>query len=202
MGLAAFLFSGDVKIAVKVSKTPSRVKNFRKKSFLKFSIRLWVWFFETPDEELPTRFSKLHFSCPEGNLKRKQFLFKTFPQEFCDFWAKQFLDFQQSFFRQFCRHYIFCVQSNFSRESFYDQLNHRSKTYVKKQINNSRKWKRNSQTSGEIFSKICSKLYSSSPAENFKEPFLEKNSFIVSRNLRWRFLDFSQKVSAGDKTAF
>ena len=98
MGLAAFLFSGDVKIAVKVSKTPSRGKNFRKKSFLKFSIRLWVWFFETPGEEFPTGFSKLHFSCPEGNLKKKQFLIKTFPQEFCDFEQSNFWTFNKVFF--------------------------------------------------------------------------------------------------------
>ena len=125
MGLAAFLFSGDVKIAVKVSKTPSRGK-----SFLKFSIRLWVWFFETPGEEFPAGFSKLHFSCQEGTLKKNQFLFKGFRQEFCDFEQSIFWTFNKKFFRQFCRHYIFCVQSNFSRESFYDQLNHRSKTYV------------------------------------------------------------------------
>ena len=160
MGLAAFLFSGDVKIAVKVSKTPSRGKNFRKKSFLKFFFRLWVWFFETPDEEFPAGFSKLHFSCPEGNLKKKQFLFKTFPQEFCDIEQSNFWTFNKVFFRQFCRHYIFCVQSNFSRESFHDQLNHRSKTNVKKQMNNSRKWKRISQTSGKTLSKIWSKLHS------------------------------------------
>ena len=101
MGLAAFLFSGDVKIAVKVSKTPSRGKIFRKKSFSKFSIRLWVWFFETPDEERPTRFSKLHFSCPEGNLKKKQFLLKTFPQEFCDFEQSNFWTFNKVFFGSF-----------------------------------------------------------------------------------------------------
>ena len=178
MGLAAFLFSGDVRIAVKVSKTPSRGKNFRKKSFLKFSIRLWVWFFETLDEEFPTRFSKLQFSCPEGNLKEKTSFVQNLSTRVLWFWAKQFLDFQQSFFRQSYRHYIFCVQSNFSRESFYDQLNHRSKTKVKKQINNSRKWKRISQTSGETFSKIWSKLQSKLSCRKIVRKFFMKKFLL------------------------
>ena len=55
-----------------------------------------------------------------------------------------------------------------------------------------------SQTSGKIFSTIWSKLHSRSPAENCQELFLEKNpSSIVSRTLRWRFLDFRQKFQQG-----
>ena len=196
MGLAAFLFSGDVRIAAKVSKTPSRGKNFRKKSFLKFSIRLWVWFFETPDEEFPTRFSKLHFSCPEGNLKKKQFLFKTFPQELCDFEQSNFWTFNENFFRQFCRHYIFCVQSNFSRESFYDQLNHRSKTYVNKKINKFRKWKRISQTSGKTYRKSGQNCNLNSPAEKLSGNCSWKNSFFHC------FPNFALKIFRLSPTSF
>ena len=46
-------------------------KNFLKKSFLKFSNRLWGRLFETPGEIFAAGFSKLHFNCPDGTLKRK-----------------------------------------------------------------------------------------------------------------------------------
>ena len=134
-------FNGDVKIAVKVSRTYFRGKIFWKKSFLKFSIRHWGRLFETTGENFAAGFSKLHFSCPEGNLKQKNILFKTFLQDFCEFQQSNFWTFSKFFFRQFCGHYIFRVQIIFLRESPHDQLNHRSKQYVTKQINNLRKWK-------------------------------------------------------------
>ena len=66
-----FFFSGDVKIAVTVFRTHFRGKIFWKKSFLKFSIRLWGRLFETPRGNFAAGFSKLHLSCPDGTLKHK-----------------------------------------------------------------------------------------------------------------------------------
>ena len=159
MRLAAFLFSGDVKIAVKVSKTPSRGKNFKKKFLKVFYSTLSVIFWDSW-WRISNKVLKAAFQLSRGNFKEKTIFVQNLSTRVLWLWAKQFLDFQQSFFRQFFRNFIFCVQSNFSRECFYDQLNHRSKTNVKKQINNSRKWKRISQTSGKTLSKIWSKLHS------------------------------------------
>ena len=50
IGLSTIFFQWDVKIAVKVSRTQFRGKFFWKKSFLKFSIRLWLRLFETAGE--------------------------------------------------------------------------------------------------------------------------------------------------------
>ena len=94
-------FQWDVRVAVKVSTTHFRGKNFWKKSFLKFSIRHWRSFFETPGENIAAGFSKLHFSCPEGTLKQKNILFKTFLQDFCEFEPSNFWTFSKFFFGSF-----------------------------------------------------------------------------------------------------
>ena len=75
-------------------------KNFLKK-FLKFSIRLWGRLFETPGENFAAGFSKLQFSCHEGSLKQKNFLFKTFRQVFCEFEQSNFWTFSKFFPKSF-----------------------------------------------------------------------------------------------------
>ena len=95
--LTIFFFSGDVKIAVTVSRTHFQGNIFREKSFLKFSIRLWGRLFETPGENFAAGFSKLHLSCPDGTLKNKYFFFKTFLQDFCEFEQSKFWTFSEFF---------------------------------------------------------------------------------------------------------
>ena len=84
-----------------VQNTIPREKFFEKKSFLKFSIRHWGRLFETPGENFAAGFSKLHFSCHEGSLKQKNFLFKTFLQVFCEFEQSNFWTFSKFFFERF-----------------------------------------------------------------------------------------------------
>ena len=128
IGLLTTFFSvGTSKLRSRCPQHISEERIFEKKSFLKFSIRHWGSFFETPGESFAAGFSKLHFSCHEGTSRQKKYFVQNVSARFLWIWAKQFLDFQQIFFRQFCQPYIFPVQISFLRGSFHDQLNHRSK---------------------------------------------------------------------------
>ena len=194
--LTIFSQRGRQKCRHGVQNTIPKEKVSEKKSFPKFSIRHWGRLFETPGEIFAAGFSKLHFSCHEGSLKQKNFLFKTFLQDFCEFELSKFWNFS-SFFREFSRHYIFGVQINFLKGSFHDQLNHRSKNMW---INKKTVWdsERISQTSGKIFSTIWSKMLSRSSAEKLSGIFSWKKSFFhCFPNFALTIFRLSPNVSAG-----
>ena len=169
------------------------VENFSEKNFLKFSIRLWGRLFETPCENIAAGFSKLYLSCPDGTLKHKYFLFKTFLQDFCEFEQRNFWTFSEFFSGSFVD-----LTFSVSRLAFWEKVHAISYVIGQKNmwLNKQIVWEieRFSQTSGKIFSTIWSKMLSRSSAEELSGSFSWKKSFFhCLPNIALKILRLSPK---------